>query len=251
MNRYVGKTVLITGGSRGIGRQTCIDFAKEGANVAFCYRSNHEAAEELLSILRSKGCSCIGIKCDVRDYESVLLMIKEVISKFKCLNILVNNAGVLRVGPLAGMRYDDWKDMMETNLNGVFNCSKAALPYIMKMEGCITNISSFMAFRPIGSGQAIYTATKAGIIGFSRVLAQEVSTSNVRVNVIAPGMIDTDMIRNVGDKNLNDILQNTMMKRLGTTQEVSSVILYICSEEASFITGQTIVVDGGGVKFQF
>jgi 3-oxoacyl-[acyl-carrier protein] reductase len=252
MKRFNGKTALITGGSGGIGRELCLAFAGEGANIAFCYRHNQDKAEQVIRETEELGVPCFAFQAPVYDPEAVSKMVKAVNEAFGSIDILVNNAGILKVGAFAGMQPGDWMDMIETNLNGLFVCSKAALPYLAKYkEGVIINISSFMAFRPAGPAQAVYAATKAGIIGFSRSLAKEVAASGIRVNSIAPGLIDTEMIKPLGEKLIGNILSKTLAKRLGTPREVADLVLFVASPEARYISGQTIVIDGGGVHFQF
>jgi|SRR5690554_3437982 len=252
MKRFVGKTVVITGGTRGIGRELVRSFAMEGANVAFSYRNRTEDAARLVREVEETGVRCLSFQAPVFRYSYVSDMMKEINAVLGSIDILINNAGVLRVGAFVGMKYEDWEDLIETNLNGLFTVTKTALPYLMrKRDGVIINISSFMAYRPVGPAQAVYAATKAGVIGFSRSLAREVSSVGVRVNVVAPGLVDTDMIKPLGERVINSILRQTEAKRLGTPKEVSDVVKYLASDEARYIVGQTIVVDGGAVSYQF
>jgi 3-oxoacyl-[acyl-carrier protein] reductase len=251
MHRFEGKTVLITGGARGIGRALCLEFAREGARVAFCFEKRQAQADALQEELASLGCENLAFKCQVENYQEVAQMIRKVQERFQSLDILVNNAGKLSVGAFAGMRAGDWQAMIDTNLHGLFNCSKLALPYLLKSKGQIINVSSFMAFKPAGPGQAVYAATKAGIIGFSRSLSNELASMGIRVNVIAPGLIDTEMIQTVDDKILKQILAKTGMKRLGTPREIAGAILFLASDDGAYISGQTLVADGGAVHSQF
>ena len=252
MKRFSGKTVVITGGTRGIGRELVRSFAREGANVAFSYRTRVEEAALLRREVEADGLKCLAFQAPVFQHAAVSAMMKAVNTEWGSIDILINNAGVLKVGAFAGMRYDDWEDLIETNLNGLFTVTKTALPYLMKkQDGVIINISSFMAYRPVGPAQAVYAATKAGVIGFSRALAREVSSVGVRVNVVAPGLVDTEMIKPLGAKVIDEILQQTTVKRLGTPEEISAVVRYLASNEARYVVGQTIVVDGGGVSYQF
>ena len=246
------KVVLITGGSRGIGREICLKFARHGYDVAFCYRSNDEKAVEVEKEVKKLNRKCLKYKCDVRNLEDVQQMTKDVFEHFGSINVLVNNAGILKVGAFAGMQKKDWSDMFETNVYGVFNCSKASLGYLMKQKGnSIINISSFMAFRPAGPAQAIYASTKAAIIGFTRSLSKELSSAGIRVNVVAPGLIDTDMLNPLGEEIQKFILSTTITKRLGSPSEISGLVYYLASEDASYINGQTINIDGGGITYQF
>ncbi len=246
------KTIVITGGTRGIGHELCMKFAKAGCNVAFCYRNSKDKAINLTKEITEVGGKSLSFQCDVSDYLMVSNMMKKIYEHFRSIDILINNAGILKVGMLAGMKQNDWKDLIETNLNGLFNCTKTALPYLMKKKnGVIINFSSFMAFRPVGQAQAVYAATKAGVIGFTRSLSKEISQFGVRVNAISPGLIDTEMIKPLGEKVINDILFKTNLKRLGTKEEVCNAALFLASDEAKYISGQVIIVDGGGVSYQF
>ncbi|MCL6591058.1 MAG: 3-oxoacyl-ACP reductase FabG [Firmicutes bacterium] len=251
MKRFQGKNIVITGGTRGIGQELCVRFAEEGANVAFCYRNSDEQALNIAKKIELLGQKCLYFQATVDDYNLIVRMMERINTEFGSIDILINNAGILKVGVFAGMKPEDWQDMISTNLNGLFVCTKTALPYLIKKKGVIINISSFMAFRPAGPAQAVYAATKAGIIGFSRSLAKEVSSVGVRVNVIAPGLVDTDMIKPLGEKVINDILAQTLSKRIATTDEIANTVLFIASDESKYINGQTIVIDGGGVNFQF
>lgn len=252
MKDITQKTVLITGGSRGIGRQMCLDFATAGYNVAFVYKENHDAAESLcIELKRNANIDCFSRCASVSDYNEMKTAIEAIVSKFGRIDVLVNNAGALKVGPLAGMHQEDWAPMIQTNLNGAFVTTKLALPYLIKSHGCVINISSFMAYRPVGGGQAVYSATKAGIIGMTRSLASELASIGVRVNCIAPGLINTDMIAKLGQENISSILENMLIKHLGEPADISSMALYLASDHSKLITGQTFTIDGGAVKAQF
>lgn len=246
------KLALITGGSRGIGRELCLKFAQKGYDIAFCYRANDEKAQEVESEVIKLGVSCLKYKCDVRILSEVSEMVRDIFEKKQTINVLVNNAGILKVGAFAGMQKQDWEDMFETNLYGAFNLSKTCIPYLMKKKGnSIINVSSFMAIRPLGPAQAIYAASKAALIGFTRTLSKELAPAGIRVNVVAPGLIDTDMLKPIDEKTLKTMVVNTTSKRLGTPKEIADSIVYLTSDEAQFINGQTIVIDGGGVTYQF
>lgn len=249
---FKGKTVVVTGGSRGIGRELCLQFAQRGANIAFCYQNTHDKAMNLKNQIEQMGVGCLAYQCSVSKFDQISDMMKDIVKQFGQIDILINNAGLLKVGAFAGMRQSDWAELIETNLNGVFICSKLALPHLMKTKnGAIVNMSSFMAFLPAGPAQAVYAATKAGVIGFTRSLSKEVASAGIRVNAIAPGLTDTDMITPLGENLVKEILQHTNSHRLGTVTDITNLAVFLSSDLARNITGQTFVSDGGGVHYQF
>jgi len=250
-NDFVGKTVLISGGSSGIGQRMCLDFAKSGADIAFLYNLNDAGAEETYKQVMEHGVNCYKYKASVQDYEEIKNVVEDLIKKTGKIDVLINNAGVLKVGPLAGMHHDEWKDVIDINLNGAFRLTKCCLPYLLKGKGIIINISSYMAFKPNGSGQAVYSATKAALIGLTRELSNELGRISIRVNAIAPGLIDTVMTDKLPKKTRDGLVASTSLKRMGRVEEISSMAYYLASDEAKFITGQTFIVDGGSVKGTF
>lgn len=252
MNKdFLDKTAVITGGSRGIGRQMCLDFAARGTTVAFCYKEHQDDADSLVRTITESGGKCMAYKASVESSAEINDMIKDIISQEKRIDILINNAGIMRTGPLAGMHHNDWKQMININLNGMYRCTKAVFPYLIKTKGSIINISSYMAFRPNGGGQAVYSATKAAIVGFTRALASEAGRAGIRVNAIAPGLINTDILSGLQEKTKESIINNTILKKMGEANCISQMACILAGPEGSYITGQTYIVDGGGVRGQF
>lgn len=250
-NDFVGKTIFISGGSKGIGQKMCLDFAKAGADIAFLYNSDDNGAEETFKQVTQYGVNCYKYKASVQNYELIKNVVADLIEKNGKIDVLINNAGVLKVGPLAGMRYDEWKEIIDINLNGTFRLTKCCFPYLLKSKGSIIIISSYMAFKPNGSGQAVYSASKAALIGLTRELANEFGGIGIRVNAIAPGLIETAMTEKLPVKTRDSLAKNTSLRRMGQVEEISSMAYYLASDEAKYITGQTFIVDGGSVKGTF
>jgi 3-oxoacyl-[acyl-carrier protein] reductase len=242
-----GKTAIVTGGSRGIGRAICLAFAREGANVAVVYAGNTTAAEETLKLIEAENGSGMAIKCDVSDASAVDDMVKEVKAKFGAVDILVNNAGITRDSLLMRMKEDDWQAVLNTNLNGVYHCTKAVTKLMMKQRhGSIVNITSVVGVTG-NAGQANYAAAKAGIIGFTKSVAKELASRNIRSNAIAPGCIATDMTAVLGDAVKDEMLKTIPLGRVAEADEVAKAVLFLASDCASYITGQVLNVDGGMV----
>lgn len=245
MKEFKEKTVIITGGSRGIGRATCLAFAKSGANIVFTYNKSKVEAEKLVNELKDLKVACLSLQLDTRDYNQCRIVIQDTLKKFKKIDILVNNAGIARDKALVMMLPEDWKDVIETNLGGVFNMTRAAITTFLKQkEGCIINMSSVSGLVGLAR-QTNYSASKAGIIGFSKALAKEVAAYNIRVNVICPGFINTDMVNSLREDIKKEILNNIPVKRLGEPGEVAELCVFLASDRACYITGQTIKIDGG------
>jgi len=245
MKEFKGKTIIVTGGSRGIGRATCLAFAKLGANIVFTYHKNKGEADKLAGELKDLKCACLCLQIDTRDYSQCRAVIENTLTRFKKLDILVNNAGITRDKALLMMLPEDWKDVIETNLGGVFNMTRAAITTFLKQKkGCIINMSSVSGLVGLPR-QTNYSASKAGIIGFSKALAKEVAAYNIRVNVICPGFINTDMVNSLKEEVKKEILNNIPVKRLGEPEEVAQLCVFLASDKAHYITGETIKIDGG------
>lgn len=242
-----GKVALVTGGSRGIGKEVAKKLASFGANLIINYTSREESALETKKEIEDFGVKCMVVKCDVSKSEEVNLMVDDVIKEFGQIDILVNNAGITRDGLLMRMKEEDFDKVIDINLKGVFNCTKAvSKPMMKKKFGKIINMSSVVGI--VGNpGQANYCASKAGVIGFTKATAKELASRNININAIAPGFIDTDMT-NV----LNDDLKNTMLKSIpknefGKPEDVANVVAFLASSMSRYVTGQVINVDGGMV----
>lgn len=245
MAEFKDKTVLITGGTRGIGRACAALFAREGANVAMCGRSAASAEQAAAEISAETGGTVAGYEADIGNGDAVDAMVKEVSERFGPVYILVNNAGITRDNLLMRMKPADWSTVIETNLTGAFNCCRAvARDMVKQRQGRIINISSIIGIRGQG-GQTNYAAAKAGLIGFSKSLAQELASRNVTVNVIAPGYIETDMTAVLGDDVKTMLLEKIPLRRQGTGEDIAAAVRYLASEGASYVTGAVLQVDGG------
>lgn len=242
-----GRTAVITGGTRGIGKAIALKLASKGADIAINYRNNAQAAQDMVRMIEKTGSRAIAVQCDVGIYDKALEFIKEAINNFKSIDILVNNAGITRDGLLLRMNEKDFDDVINTNLKGTYNCTKHACSYMLKQRrGRIINISSVVGI--VGnSGQINYAAAKAGIIGITKSAAKEFASRGITVNAIAPGFIATDMTDALDDIVKETIIKNIPLKRLGSPQDVAETAAFLASDEASYITGQVINVDGGMV----
>jgi 3-oxoacyl-[acyl-carrier protein] reductase len=231
-----GKTALVTGASRGIGRAIAASLAEAGASVVVAYRSGGEEAEELAQEIGARA-----VQADVSDPESAAALVEDAGE----LDVLVNNAGVTRDGLLVRMSDDDWKTVIDTNLASVFYTCRAAVRGMMKRRaGAIVNISSIVGLHG-NWGQTNYAASKAGIIGFTKALARELGSRNVRANVVVPGYVKTRLTDVLPEDATNAMLENTPLGRLGEPEDVAGAVRFLCSEEAAFITGAVLLVDGG------
>ena len=241
------KVALITGATRGIGKQIAITLAKEGYNIALNYRKENEDLENAKKEISEIGVEVLAVQGDVSNYDDCERFVKQVIEKYGHIDVLVNNAGITRDSLLIRMKEEDFKQVIDTNLGGTYNVTKNVISYMMKAHsGRIINISSVVGI--VGNaGQTNYSASKAGIIGFTKSLAKEVASRNILVNAIAPGFIETDMTGVLKEEIRNEIAKNIPVKRMGSAQEVAKVVKFLASEESSYITGQVINVDGGMV----
>ncbi|MBT9165579.1 MAG: 3-oxoacyl-(acyl-carrier-protein) reductase FabG [Chloroflexi bacterium] len=237
------KVVLITGGARGIGKETALLFAQKGAKVVICdaIDEGHELAEEI----KRSGDQAVFVKVDVTKQEQVKRMVDTVVDKFGQIDVLVNNAGVLRDAQLLKLSEEDFDLVLDVNLKGVFNCTQAVAPVMCEQgKGKIINVASVVALYG-NFGQTNYVASKAGVIGMTRVWARELGPKGISVNAVAPGFIATDMMGRVPDRVLDSIREKTPLGRLGEPRDVANVYLFLASDEADFINGAVICVDGG------
>lgn len=241
------KVALITGGSRGIGKQVALKFAQEGYNIVINYVSDKTDVEAIKAEFREKNVEVLLIKTNITSYEDSENMIKQAIKKFGHIDVLINNAGITKDGLLMRMKEEEFDQVIEVNLKGTFNVTKAVIPYMIKKKtGNIINLSSVVGVSG-NAGQCNYAASKAGIIGFTKSLAKEVASRNIRVNAVAPGFIQTDMTEVLSDSVKETIQEQIPLRRMGTAIEVANVIYFLGSEQSSYITGQVINIDGGMV----
>jgi 3-oxoacyl-[acyl-carrier protein] reductase len=245
MKLLENKIALITGGSRGIGATMVMKFAEQGADVVFTYRSSIEQANELIEAASVHGTKIKAFSSDASSFEQTQGLITEILKEFGTIDILVNNAGVTRDNLLMRMSEDNWDDVMNNNLKSVYNFTKCIMrPMLKARSGSIINISSIVGLKG-NAGQANYAASKAGMIGFTKSIAQEVGSRNIRCNAIAPGFITTNMTEKLDEKVKDHMIQTTSLKRLGTTEEIANVALFLASDMSSYITGETLNTSGG------
>ncbi len=241
----MNQVALITGGTRGIGREIALTLAKQGYDIALNYRTENEELEELKSMIEKEQVECLLVKGDVSHFEECEQFVKQIIEKFGKIDVLVNNAGITKDTLLARMKKEDFEQVLEVNLVGTFNVTKNVISYMMKArKGRIVNISSVVGISG-NAGQTNYAASKAGIIGFTKSLAKEVASRNILVNSIAPGFIKTNMTEVLKEEIKQEIAKNIPMQRLGEPKDVAGVVKFLVSEDSSYITGQVIQVDGG------
>lgn len=240
-----GKTALVTGGSRGIGRSIALTLADYGADVAVTYARSVDAAAEVKKEIEDKGRRSKAIQADAVDFDKTEEVIGEVTGDWEKLDILVNNAGITRDNLILRMSEEDWDQVIDTNLKSIFNyCKAVAKPMMRNRGGSIINISSVVGLAG-NAGQSNYAASKAGIVGFTKSYAKELSSRNIRANVVAPGYITTEMTENLDEKVLEMIEADTPLGRPGNADEVSQAVAFLASDLSSYITGETVRVDGG------
>lgn len=239
------KTAIVTGGSRGIGRSICLALAKEGANVVTCYAHGAEGAEETIRKCEEFGVKGMAIRADVADSDNVADMIAKVKEEFGSIDILVNNAGITRDNLILKMNEDDFNQVIDTNLKGAFLCIKNVSRIMLKQRaGKIINISSVVGVRG-NAGQVNYSASKAGLIGMTKSVAKELASRGITVNAVAPGFIETDMTAELPEAVVEESLKSIPMKCMGNCDDVANLVAFLASDNARYITGQVICVDGG------
>ncbi|CAG9607446.1 3-oxoacyl-[acyl-carrier-protein] reductase [Pseudoneobacillus rhizosphaerae] len=242
-----GKVALVTGASRGIGREIALELARLGANVAVNYSGSEAKANEVVDLIKEMGRDAFSVQCDVSNSEDVTSMVKETIERFGKLDILVNNAGITRDNLLMRMKDDEWDDVININLKGVFLTTKAVTRQMMKQRsGRIINIASIVGVSG-NPGQANYVAAKAGVIGLTKTTAKELASRNITVNAIAPGFITTDMTDKLTDEVKAEMLKVIPLARFGEAKNIATVVSFLASEDSAYMTGQTLHVDGGMV----
>lgn len=239
------RVAIVTGGTRGIGRSIVLALCREGVDCAFTYTTNTSLADSLAKEIQDIGRRALPLQLDVRDFDGAKVLVGKVKEEFGRLDILVNNAGITRDKSLMMMSREDWASVIDTDLTGVFNTTRACIVTFLKQKsGNVVNISSVSGIHPL-PGQVNYAAAKAGVIGFTRSLAKEVAPYHVRVNAVAPGFIETDMTAEFQEKyrkRLNDLIP---LGRFGTPEEVARAVLFLVGEESGYITGEVIQIDGG------
>ncbi|SDJ73052.1 3-oxoacyl-[acyl-carrier-protein] reductase [Sediminibacillus albus] len=242
-----GKTALVTGASRGIGKAIALELARQGAKVAVNFAGNEEKAQEVVDEISELGSEAIKIKANVSQEADVKQMIKEVVGQFGTLDILVNNAGITKDNLLMRMKEEEFDEVIDINLKGVFLCTKGVTRQMMKQKsGRIINIASVVGVSG-NPGQANYVAAKAGVIGLTKSTAKELASRNILVNAVAPGFIGTDMTEKLTEEQKDGMLDMIPLSKLGRGEDVAKVVRFLASEDANYITGQTIHVDGGMV----
>ncbi|HPJ02518.1 MAG TPA: 3-oxoacyl-[acyl-carrier-protein] reductase [Candidatus Limiplasma sp.] len=240
-----GKTALVSGGSRGIGRAICLALAAQGANVAFVYARNQAMADETEALLKAYPVRVKAYACDVADFQATQELVKTVVADFGSLDILINNAGITRDTLVMRMSEQDFDAVIDTNLKGAFNLIRHASTIMLKQRaGRIVNITSVAGLMG-NPGQANYSAAKAGMVGLTKTIAKELASRGITCNAVAPGFIQTDMTDAMPEAILQKAIEFIPLKRMGTAQDVASLVAFLCAEEAAYITGQVIQVDGG------
>ncbi|KIL29132.1 3-oxoacyl-[acyl-carrier-protein] reductase [Bacillus stratosphericus] len=241
------KTAVVTGASRGIGRSIAIDLAKKGVNVVVNYSGNEAKANEVVDEIKALGQQAFAVKADVSNAEEVQALMKQAVDTFGSIDILVNNAGITKDNLLMRMKENEWDDVININLKGVFNCTKAVTRQMMKQRsGRIINVASVVGVCG-NPGQANYVAAKAGVIGLTKTTAKELASRHITVNAVAPGFISTDMTDKLDENVQTEMLKQIPLARFGAPEDISNVVVFLASEGAGYITGQTIQVDGGMV----
>jgi 3-oxoacyl-[acyl-carrier protein] reductase len=244
MHDLSGKVAIVTGGSRGIGRAICLALAEAGADILLNYSRSDKEADKVKKEIEKFGRKCVTVRANVGNFQQAKGLGKAVMSHFGKVDILVNNAGINRDRTLKRMTFEQWNEVIQTNLSSVFNCTKAVIDPLSERGGVIISISSIIG--EMGNlGQCNYASTKAGIIGFTKTMARELAKSNIRVNAIAPGFVETDMLGTVPEDIRDQIKKEIALGRFGTPEEIAMSVVYLCSTAASWITGVTLRINGG------
>ena len=239
------QTALVTGSSRGIGRAIAVELARDGWAVCVNYLEHREAAEDLVRLLRAEGWEAIAVRADVSDRDAVEAMVRTAQAELGPIELLVNNAGISYQGLFQDTSNEIWDRTLAVNLTGARNAAQAVLPHMLsEKRGCIVNISSMWGLRG-ASCEVAYACSKAAIIGLTRSLALELAPSGIRVNCVAPGCIETDMVRVLGEETRAMLVEETPLGRLGTPEDIAHAVAFFASEKASFLTGQVLTADGG------
>jgi 3-oxoacyl-[acyl-carrier protein] reductase len=238
-----GKTAVISGAARGIGRAIAVELACQGINISFNYSKSQSEAEALEKELHELGVKAKGFQVDIKDYAAVKGWVDKTKEDFGSLDIVVNNAGIIRDRAFALMEIGDWQDVINTNLGGTMNLTRAAIVTLVKQKSgnIVTSVTGITGM----SRQTNYAASKAGIIGFTKSLAKEVAAYNIRVNAVAPGFIETEMLKDLKETYRNQIIEHIPLGRMGKSEEVARVVKFLVSDSSNYITGQTIIIDGG------
>src|SRR4051812_16145085 len=245
--KLIGKTALVTGASRGIGREIALELARQGVDVVVNYAGSEAKAHEVVEEIKGLGREAIAIQCDVSNSESVTDMVKETVDHFGKIDILVNNAGITKDNLLMRMKEQEWDDVININLKGVFLCTKAVTRQMMKQRvGRIINITSVVGVSG-NPGQANYVAAKSGVIGLTKTTAKELASRNITVNAIAPGFITTDMTDKLSDEVKDEMLKQIPLARLGEPKDIAKITAFLASDDSAYMTGQTLHIDGGMV----
>ena len=245
MMNFAGKTAVVTGGSRGIGRAICLELARGGANVVLCYAGNEAAAQETVKECEALGAKALAVRCNVADAAEVKSLMDAALAEFGAIHILVNNAGITRDGLLLLMKEEDFDAVLDTNLKGAFLCMKAVARTMTRQRyGRIVSLSSVVGLRG-NVGQMNYAASKAGVIGLTKSMAKELASRGITANAVAPGFIETDMTAAMPEAAKTATLAAIPAGRLGAAEEVAKAVAFLASEEAGYITGQVLAVDGG------
>jgi len=247
MRKLEGKVAVVTGASRGIGRAIALKLADEGAKVVVNYSGSQAKAEEVVAMIQENGGEAIAVQASVSQTEEVTALMDTAVKTFGSLDILVNNAGITRDNLLMRMKEDEWDDVLDTNLKGVFLCTKAVTRQMMKQRaGRIINISSIVGVAG-NAGQANYVAAKAGVIGLTKTTAKELASRNILVNAIAPGFIETEMTDQLPEELKQGMLTQIPLAKLGQPEDIAKAVAFLASDDANYMTGQTLNIDGGMV----